>query len=594
MATLAELLTRATSSVPRPSEAQGEILDRLGALRSRFEEGLLRVAVLGQFKRGKSTLLNALLGARVLPTGVTPVTALPTFISAGDSTRFRIAFRDGKDPTVAAGGSEIARFLERYVSESQNPHNRLGVESVEVEVRSGFLDAGIVLIDTPGVGSIFLHNTRAAEAVLSECDAALFVLSVDPPITEAETNYLDKVRKLIPRVVFVLNKIDLLDATEKAIAERFLADVLAERRPAEPPDRIFALSAKQGLQAKLAHDEGALEASGLPRLQSLLAGELARDKRAILLATGRLRLISLVGELLFQSELERKALLTPEEELKQKAATFEASVANFEAERRRLSDLLSIDCKRMLQELDAETDRVWDEARGELRRVVAGIADWSVERKSARQRMTAALSRYFEEALRDCVGLFRAKLDQRVSVHRDRAGALVNLVRQTAADLMQISANLPRADEAFQPKREPYWVAPEPAVSLLDLSAGAAARLLPRALRERRARDHLVAEAEKAALRNVANLDWALRQNVEDSFRRFEASLSEQLDQALQATRQALQLAERRRAARSEAIEADVDEADRCARELSAILAELQAKEPEPRGAGAHAGTRAC
>jgi len=594
MASLSELLTRAVSSVQRPSEAQRGILDRLSALRSRFEEGLLRVAALGQFKRGKSTLLNALLGARVLPTGVTPVTALSTFISAGDSTRLTIAFKGGEKPTVTAVASEVPGALERYVSETQNPRNRLGVESVAVEVRSDFLDQGIALIDTPGVGSTFLHNTRAAEAALSECDAALFVLSADPPITEAEAAYLDKARKLIPSVFFVLNKVDLLDAAEKVAAERFLADVLAERRPSGPPDRIFALSAKQGLQSKLTNDAGALEASGLARLEGLLAGELARDKRAILLAAGRLRLISLVGELLFQSELERKALLTPEEELKRKAATFEASAAKFEAERRRLSDLLSIDCKRMTRELDAETDRVWHEARGELRRIVVDVADWSVERKSARDRIAVALSRYFEQALRDCVDSFRAKLDEQVSVHRDRAGALVNLVRQTAADLMQIPANLPRPEEAFQPRREPYWVAPEPTVSLLNLSASAAARLLPRAMRERRARDRLVADAERAALRNVANLDWALRQNIEDSFRRFESSLSEQLGLALQATRQALQLAQRRRAARSEAIEADVEQADRCVRELSAILAELQAIEREPRGASAREGARAC
>jgi len=594
MASLAELLTRTISSVQHPSEAQAEILERLSALRWRFEQGLLRVAVLGQFKRGKSTLLNALLGARVLPTGVTPVTALPTFISAGESTRLRIAFRGGKEPPLTAVAADIPAVLERYVSETQNPHNRFGVESVAVEVRSDFLDEGIELIDTPGVGSTFLHNTRAAEAVLSECDAALFVLSVDPPITEAEVSYLDKVRKLIPSVFFVLNKIDLLDATGRDVAERFLAGVLAERRPTEPSDRIFALSAKQGLRAKLANEAVSLAASGLPRLERLLAGELARDKRAILLSAERLRLIALVSELLFQSELERKALLTPEEELKRKAVTFEASVASFEAERRRLSDLLSIDCKRMLRELDAETDRVWAEARGELRQIVAEVADGSVERKSARERMTAALSRYFEQALRDCVGLFRAKLDERVSVHRDRAGALVNLVRQTAADLMQIPVNLPRPEEAFQPKREPYWVAPEPAVSLLDLSAGAAVCLLPRPLRERRARDRLVAEAEKAALRNVANLDWALRQNIEDSFRRFESSLSEQLGLALQATRQALQLAQRRRAARSEAIEADVERANRSVKELSAILAELQTIGREPRDAAACEGTRAC
>ena len=79
-ASLDELLARAISSTPGSSEAQQRILEKLGDLGTRFEEGRLRVAVIGQFKRGKSTLLNALLGAPLLPTGVTPVTAISTFI----------------------------------------------------------------------------------------------------------------------------------------------------------------------------------------------------------------------------------------------------------------------------------------------------------------------------------------------------------------------------------------------------------------------------------------------------------------------------------------------------------------------------------
>ena len=60
-----------------------------------------------------------------------------------------------------------------------------------------------MLVDTPGVGSTFLHNTLDAGAVLAECDAALFVLSADPPITETEVTYLDKVRNLIPKIFFI-------------------------------------------------------------------------------------------------------------------------------------------------------------------------------------------------------------------------------------------------------------------------------------------------------------------------------------------------------------------------------------------------------
>jgi hypothetical protein len=179
-------------------------------------------------------------------------------------------------------------------------------------------------------------------------------------------------------------------------------------------------------------------------------------------------------------------------------------------------------------------------------------------------------------------------------VHRDRAGTLVNLVRRTAADLMEIPVTLPRAEEAFQPRREPYWVAPEPAISLIDLSTGAAARLLPRALRERLSREKLIAEAERAALRNVANLDWCSRQNIEDSLRRFEAEFSNQLGEALQATRQAMQLALQRRAARSEAIGADVEQATDSIRELAQILSELQAAEIKPRCADQPEGAQAC
>lgn len=143
----------------------------------------------------------------------------------------------------------------------------------------------------------------------------------------------------------------------------------------------------------------ALESNGLLRLESVPGGELAREKNAILLARGRQHLISLVSELLFQSELERNALMTPAEELKRKTAIFETSAAEFESERQRLSDLLSVDRKGLLDELDAETDRVWNGARAELRQVIVDFADRSVEAKSAHERISAALFRYFEQAL---------------------------------------------------------------------------------------------------------------------------------------------------------------------------------------------------
>jgi hypothetical protein len=118
--------------------------------------------------------------------------------------------------------------------------------------------------------------------------------------------------------------------------------------------------------------------------------------------------------------------------------------------------------------------------------------------------------------------------------------------------------------------------------------------LLPRALRDKRAREKLIEDAEKAALRNVANLDWCSRQNIEDSLRRFETEFSNQLGAALQATRQAMQLALQKRAARSEAIEVDVAQAKNSIAALAQILSELQASEAEPPHGDQPQGAQAC
>jgi GTP-binding protein EngB required for normal cell division len=584
MASLGFLLARAAASVPNPTPMQRQILEKLNLLQARLDEGLLRVAVLGQFKRGKSTLLNALLSAPVLPTGVTPVTAIPTFIKAGPKVAARITFQDGKKPLLTSVEGEIPDVLERYISEVKNPHNRLKVESVEIEARSEFLDHGIVLIDTPGVGSTFLHNTRAAAAVLTECDAAVFVVSPDPPITEVEVNYLSKVQELIPKIFFALNKVDLLDSQERCMAERFLADVLREQPIITQPFWIFSISAKQGLQAKLDRDSQALTASGVEHLEQVLAGELAREKHEIVFATGRLRSISLVGELLFQSKLEHKALVTPEADLKQKASTFESSVARFESERRALSDFIVVDRARLLKELDADTERLWKEAQSELHQILSRITGPRFDEGEARNQITVELSQYFETAFREFVEMFRTKLSERLAVHQGRAGALINLVRQTAADLMKITVTLPQSNEAFEVKREPYWVAPEAAASLLGLSASAVTRFLPSGVRESRARHQFAADAKKAVLRNVANLDWAIRQNIEEGFRRFESSLSEQLGSALQATRQALHIAIELRTARIEEIDEYVKESTRSLASLSDIFTELHAANSDPTG----------
>jgi hypothetical protein len=162
---LADRLDRAIAVLRASAAPESPLLARLDALRERFAQNRLQLAALGQFKRGKSTFINALLGAPLLPIGVLPLTAVPTFIAWGPQPLVRVRFND-KHPVEQLTSDEpgsIREFLFRFVTEEANPENRLGVARVDLSYPAPLLaDRGTVLIDTPGVGSTYRHNTEAA------------------------------------------------------------------------------------------------------------------------------------------------------------------------------------------------------------------------------------------------------------------------------------------------------------------------------------------------------------------------------------------------------------------------------------------------
>jgi len=201
-------MRRALDVIAEPTTAQSRAIERLRGLEEHMREAVLRVAVLGQFKRGKSSLLNAILGLPLLPTGVTPVTAIPTFVRGADAARLRITYEGPGEPLISSNVPQFPSILARHVSEEQNPNNEANVGLVEIDLPTDAALRHIVFIDTPGVGSTLIHNTRAAEAVLSKCDVGVFVVSADPPITAAEAEYLNQIRRYLPKPVFVLNKVD--------------------------------------------------------------------------------------------------------------------------------------------------------------------------------------------------------------------------------------------------------------------------------------------------------------------------------------------------------------------------------------------------
>ena len=173
------------------------------------------MACVGQFKRGKSTLLNALIGKPILPSGVVPVTAVPTILRFGESLGARVRLRNGEWTDIAIAA------IEEYVSEVRNPENSKGVAGLEVFVPSPLLAEGMCFVDTPGLGSVFAGNTAATHAFLPHIDAAIVVIGADPPIARDELALVESVAKEIPDILFVLNKADRVTKPERDAAVFF-------------------------------------------------------------------------------------------------------------------------------------------------------------------------------------------------------------------------------------------------------------------------------------------------------------------------------------------------------------------------------------
>ena len=200
---------------------------RVQELGNRLASARFHLAVLGQFKRGKSTLLNALIGEELLPSAIVPLTSVPTFLSWGPERLVKVIFLDGRAQECCfESAGDASEFLAQYVTESHNPKNHLGVARVEVEHPSPLLQKGVVLIDTPGIGSTFQHNTEATLNFLPQCDAALFLVSADPPITPVEIEFLKAVREKVVRTLFLMNKVDYLSNQEQQQAHRVILKVI--------------------------------------------------------------------------------------------------------------------------------------------------------------------------------------------------------------------------------------------------------------------------------------------------------------------------------------------------------------------------------
>lgn len=264
---------------------------RCEALMAKLAEDRFTLAVIGQFTRGKSSLMNALIGRELLPVGVLPLTSAITILRYGPKERLLICRSDVSLPFPQ---EEPVGRLAEFVTEKGNPGNRLRVQTATLEVPLPFLRRGLEFVDTPGIGSAIEANTATTLKFLPECDAALFVTSVESPFTGAELEFLENVRQHIHKIFFVINKMDLLDANERAEVLEFVRGTIRRQTGADDV-KCFPVSARLGLADKRAGGRATGSESGLHELEEALARFLSTEKTAVFLNAVIERALELCG-----------------------------------------------------------------------------------------------------------------------------------------------------------------------------------------------------------------------------------------------------------------------------------------------------------
>jgi hypothetical protein len=289
---------------------RGDLAERLAKARARLVDPLFHVLVVGEFKQGKSSLINALLGVDVCPVDDDIATAVPTKLHyARESTASATISPADDAPEDAPSVVEAVPFdqVAQFVTESANPDNVRRIESVDVGVPSPLLASGLVLVDTPGVGGLGSTHSTITIGALPMADAVLFVSDASQEYSGPELEFLQTARSLCPNVGCVMTKIDFYPAWRKILdldnAHLAAAGVAAP---------VLAVSSSLRRIATTTNDASLVEESGFDPLGAYLANDIVGRREELVVRSAAAEMLSVVSQLESQFVSERNALADPD------------------------------------------------------------------------------------------------------------------------------------------------------------------------------------------------------------------------------------------------------------------------------------------
>jgi hypothetical protein len=295
-----DLGLRACTAYDRPDTAT-----RLTAARRALADPVLHIVVAGEFKQGKSSLVNALVGAAVCPVDDDVATAVPTYVRHGAKPEANLLFEAETPRRETIPLTDVRRYVVEG-GDTGAPGDAVRMTGVEVRIPRKILAGGLVLVDTPGVGGLASPHAAASLAAVSMADAVIFVTGAAQELTSSEVEFLRRARSLCPVVACVLTKTDFYPAWRRIreLNERHLA--------AHCPVPLMPVSSPLRTRAVKANDAALNAESGFTHLVKFITDQIGGSALDRLVAEAAAEVAALCDQLDAHFQAERDALADPE------------------------------------------------------------------------------------------------------------------------------------------------------------------------------------------------------------------------------------------------------------------------------------------
>jgi hypothetical protein len=278
-----------------------DLATRLGVAAARVRRPATIVCVVGEFKQGKSSLVNAMLGRAICPVDDDLATSAITLVRYGPEPHVDVRRR--VDDEVVVETIDLSS-LPDWVCEQGNPENAKSVERVDISLPSPLLASGLAIVDTPGMGGLGAGHAAATLAFLPFADGLIFVSDASAELSAPEAEFLERASELCPNVLFALTKTDLYPAWRQIAATD-------ETRRSGAADAILPVSSMLSGAAAELGDETLAATSGVPALLDELESAIIGPAKSLAAERGTSEAVGVLDQLEHQFRVEHDALTDP-------------------------------------------------------------------------------------------------------------------------------------------------------------------------------------------------------------------------------------------------------------------------------------------